>query len=180
MAAVVSGVGDEIALLVVVGESAEFELFPQAEVAQLDFRPQPDIAGEQAENRRAGQGLEGPEHLPHAAADLGLAAGQNVVEPESVPFEEALKILRRRGNVVVLKTFAHQAEIGASRKAHFIQTVLGVELRGEGFGKSLRPRVPRADERAVDVEQDQFYHPATISERRKAASFLGGATPKKL
>jgi len=49
------GGGDVVTFLVIVGKSAELELVPQPEMAQLDFRTKPDVAGEQAEHRRLGR-----------------------------------------------------------------------------------------------------------------------------
>ena len=52
------GGGDVVAIFVVVGKSAELKNLPQAEVAQLDFRAEPDVAGEQAEHGRLRQRLQ--------------------------------------------------------------------------------------------------------------------------
>jgi hypothetical protein len=47
------------------------------------------------------------------------------------------------------------------------------EFRGERPGESLRAGVARVDERAVNVEQNQFHHVRKISEPRNPARFLG-------
>src|SRR5271154_5374642 len=167
----VRGGGDQIALLVVVGKTAELELFPQPEMAQLDFRAEPDVAGEQADNWRFRQRAQITQHFPDAGTNLGLAARENLVEPENVTLEETLKIFRRGGNVVVLEKFADEADIRASGKFHFFQAVVGFELGRKSFGESLRAGVARVNERAVNVEQNQFYHARKISERRNPARF---------
>ena len=46
-----------------------------------------------------------------------------------------------------------------------------VEFRGKSFAESLRTGMTRVDERAVNVEQNQFYHARKISERRNRARF---------
>src|SRR5471030_817432 len=109
MAARVRGGGDQIAFLVVVGKPAELELLPQVEVAQFDFRAEPDVAGEQADNRRIRQRVQVAQQFPNSGANLGLAADENLVEPENIILEEALKIFRRGGNVVMFEKFADEA-----------------------------------------------------------------------
>jgi hypothetical protein len=48
-----------------------------------------------------------------------------------------------------------------------------LEFRGERLGERLRASVARVDERAVNVEQNQFHHAHKISEPRRPARFLG-------
>jgi hypothetical protein len=68
---------------------------------------------------------------------------------------------------VDFEKFADEAEIGAPGELHFFRTVMEVEFRRKGFFESLRAGVARVDERAVNVEQNEFHH-----ERRKL-SFIG-------
>jgi len=171
MAAVMRGGGDEITFLVVIGEPAELELFPQPEVTQLDFRAETDVAGEQADDRRFWQRAQIAQEFPDAGTDLGFAAHENLVEPEDVILEEAPEIFRRGGNVVVAEKFADEADVGAPGELHFFQAVVGFEFGGKGLGESLRAGVARVDERAVNVEQNQFYHARKISEQRNPARF---------
>ena len=54
--------------------------------------------------------------------------------------------------------FAHQADVGASGEFQAFEAVHRVELGGEGLGKSLDASAAGADQRAVNVEQDQAHH----------------------
>ena len=157
----------------IIGETAELKIIPQTEMAQFDFRPEADVAGEQADDRRSLQRTQIAQHFPDAGTDFGLAAGENLVEPENVTFEEAMKIFLGGGNVVMFEKFADEADIRAPGEAHFFQAGVGFELGGKRFGESLRAGVARAHERAVNVEQNQFYHVQKISEPLNPARFLG-------
>src|ERR1035441_5012617 len=57
------GQGDVIAVLVVVGKAAELKQLPQAEMPQLDFRAELDVAREQAQRGRLRQRLQIAEKL---------------------------------------------------------------------------------------------------------------------
>ena len=83
--------GDLVALFVVVGEPAGLKDLPEIEVAQLDLRAEPDVAGEQAEQRRLRQRLQFADEFPHARTELGLAVAQDMVQPEDVTLEEPLQ-----------------------------------------------------------------------------------------
>jgi hypothetical protein len=47
-----------------------------------------------------------------------------------------------------------------------------LKFRGKRLGERLRAGVARVDERAVNVEQNQFHHAEKISEPRRPARFL--------
>jgi hypothetical protein len=87
--AMMRGVGDLIAILVIVRKRAGDEVIPEIEVAQFDFRAEPDVAGEQAERGRFGQRLQITNQLPDAGTGFRLAVSKNVVEPEHIALEEA-------------------------------------------------------------------------------------------
>ena len=69
--------------------------------------------------------------------------------------------------------FADEADVGATGELHFFRAMMEAEFRGKGFGECLRAGMARVDERAVNVEQNQFYHACKISERRNPARFYG-------
>ena len=121
-------------------------------MAQLDLGAEPDVAGEQAEQRRLRQRLQAANELPDARTGGGPALVENVVEPEDVAVEEALEVLRRRRDLVEAEELAHEAQVGASGELQALEPVRGVELGGEDLGKSLHARAARADKRAVNVK----------------------------
>jgi len=73
---------------------------------------------------------------------------------------------------VHLEKFADEAHVGAPGELHFFRAVVQVEFRGERFFESLRSGMACVDERAVNVEQNQFHHARKISEPRNPARFL--------
>jgi hypothetical protein len=163
-----------VTFFVVIGKAAKRELVPQVEMAQFNFRAELDVAGEQAKRGRLGQRAQGVDQFPDAGADLRLAAGEDVVEPENVTPEKLREMFRRFRQGVDFEKFTDEADIGAAGKLHFFRAVMQVEFRGEGFGESLRPGVACVNKRAVNVEQNQFYHARKISGKTFRARFLVG------
>ena len=162
-----------VAVFVVVRKAAELKNFPEIKMAQFDFRAEPDVAGEQAEHRRFRQGAQTVDQFPDARADLRVAACEDLVEPENIAFEKLREMFRRFRQVVDAEEFADQADVGTAGEFYFFGAVMQLEFRGKGLGESLRAGVAGVDERAVNVEQNQFHHAQKISERRNPARFLG-------
>src|SRR6185312_13820076 len=136
----------------VVGKGAGFKFLPQIEVTEFDFRAEPDIAGEQADNRRFGKGAQGGEEFPDAGARFGFAVVQNVIEPEHVTFEKAGEVLLRWFDVVIREKLADEICVRAAGEFQFFKMVVGVELGLEDLGKRLDSSAARVNERAVDIE----------------------------
>src|SRR5439155_23559036 len=84
--------GDLLALLMIIGERAGLEALPEIEVAQLDLRSQPDIAGEQAEQRRLRQRRQVFEKLTNSGANVPLAVAHHLVEAKHITVEESFEI----------------------------------------------------------------------------------------
>jgi hypothetical protein len=156
------GGGDVIAVFVVIGKPAGFKKIPKSVTAQLDFRAEADVAGEQAKHRRLRQRAQAVEEFRHAPADFAAALGDDVVEPENETLEKPLEILRCGRDVVVAEKFADETHVGAPGEPDFINAVAHFELRGEGFGESLRTGASRVNERAVNIKQNQSYHAPTL------------------
>ena len=147
-----------VAILVVVRKSAGDEFLPQIEVPQLDLRTKTDVSGEQTECWRVRQCLQVADQFPDAGTGSGFALRENVVEPEDIAFEEAPKMFGVRFDVVLPEKFAHQAHVGATGKLHFLRAVRDAEFRRKRFGKRLDAGAARVDERAVNVEENEFDH----------------------
>ena len=145
---------------------------PQPEMAQLDFRAEPDVAGEQAEHGRLRQRVQIVDQFPDAGADLRVAARKDVVEPENVALEKLREMFRRLRQAVDAEKFADEADVGAAGELHFFRAVMQLEFRGKRFGKRLRAGVARVDERAVNVEQNQFHHARKISEHAESGEIF--------
>ena len=120
--------------------------------AQLDFRAQADVAGEQTQHRRIRQGSQTVDELQYSAAGPAIALGDGLVEPENITLEEPLEIFRRRRNPVEAEEFAHEIHIRPPGKIDFFHAVEGVEFGREGPGKRFNARAAGVNERAVNVE----------------------------
>ena len=152
------GGSNVIAVFIVVGKSAELKNFPKPEAAQLDFRAQPDVAGEQSKHRRIRQRLQVADEFAHAVAYVAVTVRKNMVEPENVALKKLREMFRRFGQRVDFEKFADKAHVGAPGEFYLFGAVMQVEFRRESFFESLRAGVTRVNERAVNVEQNEPHH----------------------
>src|SRR5438309_12122125 len=83
--------GDLIAFLVIVGKAAGPEKLPEPVVAQFDFRAEPDIAGQQADDRRLREGFQFQNLPSDTRADFTARLRQDVSQPMRVTIEEKLE-----------------------------------------------------------------------------------------
>ena len=150
--------GNLIAILPVIREAARFEMFPQSEVAQLDFRSEPDVAGEQSQQRRLGQCLQISDQLADAGTFLRLTFLEQMMQPMNVALEEPREVGIRRRDAVQPKEFADEADIGASGEFHPLDAVTRAELGGEHLRKRPDARASGVDERAINVEENESNH----------------------
>ena len=127
-------------------------------MAQFDFRAEPDVAGQQAERRGQGQAAQLPDEFPHSINHNAAGLRQHVIEPEHIGVEETTEILQRRFDLVLEEKLARQSRVGSARKPQPLRAVGDVELRGKCAAERLHSRASGANERAVDVEQDQSNH----------------------
>src|ERR1035437_1720851 len=139
------GHGDLIAVFVVVGERAGFKQIPQTEVAELDFRAESDVAGEQSEHGRLGERLQGADKFTDAGAGCGLVARQNMIEPENILLEEAAKVFRRGGDVMNSEKLPDDAHIRASRELEFFNAIVGLAFLAERLSQRLHARAAGAN-----------------------------------
>src|SRR5205807_823497 len=72
--------GDVIAVFVIVRERARLENLPKLEVAEFDFRAQPDVAGQQTNRRRPGQRVELMNEFPDAGIHASARLRQQAIE----------------------------------------------------------------------------------------------------
>ena len=129
-------------------------------MAQLDFRANLNVAGEQAKRRRMRQRLQVTDELAHPATHLAAVLLKDVVEPENVMLKKFAEMFRRGGDIVDAEKFADEADIGAPGKLHLLRSVMEVELLGKSLRERRRARAARVNERAVDVEENKPNHAA--------------------
>ena len=142
----------------IVGERAGLENFPELEAAQFDFRAEFDVASEQADERRVRQTIQFADELHHSGADIAVTILDQVVKPVDIVLEEAPEVFLGVRDVAKGEHLAHERNIRATGEAHLLDAFMHAKDRGEGAGKRLDARAACADERAVNVEQNQSNH----------------------
>src|SRR2546423_1844030 len=103
--------------------------------------------------------------IPNSSADCGLAVAQNVIQPKNVTLKKKAKILWSRRNIMIPKKFANQTGISSATEFHSFEAVHRVEFRFEYLGKRLHARASSADQRPIDIEQNQPNHLAKLNSR---------------
>ena len=106
-------------------------------------------------------------------ADATGALRHDMVQKMDIAVEKLAEVPGRFVQPVIFEELAHEADIRAPGKPHFFGAVMQVEFRGERSGKRRRARATGVDERAINVEQNQFYHARKISKHRLPARFYG-------
>src|SRR6478736_9147039 len=81
-----------------------------------------------------------------------------MIEPKHIVLEETAEVLSRRLDVIQAKKFTHQSDIRAASEFHPLCTVGNTKLRCEYLRERLDARATGVDERAIDVEEDEFDH----------------------
>jgi hypothetical protein len=80
---------------------------------------------------------------------------------------------------VELEKFTDKAHVSAPGELHFFGAVMQVEFRRKRFSERLRSGVPRVDERAVNVEENEPDHAKKYQGRRVPARFLNRIKAQK-
>jgi hypothetical protein len=143
---------DLVAIFMIIGEGARYELLPEVEVAQFDFGTELDVAREQAEEWWFRQGFQFAEERPDARTFFGFALGEEVVEPEGITVEKSREVFAGGWNMIQREKLAHETDIGATRESDRFGAVQDAELRGEHFGEGFHAGAAGANQRAVNVE----------------------------
>ena len=81
-----------------------------------------------------------------------------MVEPENVAREKAFEVFVGARDPVKAEELPHQADICPSGKLELFKTVGRVEFGAEDFREGAHSGAARADERAVDIKQNQPDH----------------------
>ena len=142
-------------------------------MAQLDLGPETDIARQQAEHRRFAQGQALLDKSRNPLANVALALPQDLIEPENITRKEPLEVFRRARDTMKPEELPHQADIRSSGKFKFFEAIRSVEFRSEYLGEGAHPRAAGANQRAINVEQDQPNHESV---KRKPEAFATFAT----
>ena len=160
---------DAIAVFMIIGEGAGFEMVPELVVAEFEFGTAPDVAGEEAEDWAIRGGVEGLEEVDDAFADSAARGLEKLLEETRVVLEEAVDVGLGSFDIVLEETFAHQGAIGAAGELQGAGGGGETEDLGKGLLESFHARASAADEGSINIEEDESYHgekKLTLLERR--------------
>jgi hypothetical protein len=127
-------------------------------MTQLQFGTEANVAGEQAESRGSRQLLKRGNQIRHSWTRFPRQLCKQMMEPENVGVEKPLEITTSRRNAMCAEAFPDKRRISPAGE---IQTFGGAgnsEFSGKRARKSLHARATCADQRAIDIEQNEPEH----------------------
>src|SRR5438105_596964 len=136
-------------------------------MAQLDFRAQANVPGQKARHGRFGQPVALLHKLENPFTNSALTQVQDLIEPEDITLEKPFEILRRAGDAVKHEEFAHDRDIRSARELQLFKAIDGIEFSAKDFRERPHPRPARANQSAIDIEQNQPNHGKNYRSRTK-------------
>ena len=157
--------GEVVAMVVIVAERSclGFKPGPQRVMPQLDFRAEPDVTREETEPRRSWQRGELREKFVRAGARATALFAEQMIEPESVAIEEAARVLGSVRDAVMREQFADQSGVRAPGEGEMLGAIGNLELHRERAPERAHAGPAGLNQRAIDVEQDEFDHARTLA-----------------
>jgi hypothetical protein len=131
-------------------------------MTQFDFCAQPDVPRQQTQQRRIGQTRKIPKPEAHSGTRPSIGSLQEVVQPENVVLEKAAEISLGGLDAVQPEAFPHQRCVRPAGKIQALRRAWDLEFRGESARKSVRSGPMRPNQSAVDIEEDNANHPASL------------------
>ncbi len=145
-------------ILVIIAKATEGEFLPKVVSAKLQFSTQANIASQQSDQRWLRQGTESGETARHTRTNLSLVGGKVMVQPEKVGIEEPEPFPGSIHDPMGTQKIPNQAGIRGAVKSQVCGPGrLPVHVFRHA-GKRLHPRTTRANQRAIDIKQDQANH----------------------
>src|SRR5438309_8165689 len=141
-----------IAIVVVVGESAEFKKMPDAVVAELELCPAGNVAREQAEHEMFSC-FQSFEQLEHAGKKVAFAARQFERKKMDVTVEKGGDVFGRRWDFVFLQDADDDSGIGHAGDFDAVKVVMDAEALCERKFECLNTGAPGMNQGAVDIEK---------------------------
>ncbi len=144
-----------VAEMAIVGEGAELEVFPEAEIGELELRALAKIAGKQR-LVNLGMVVDGVECLANAGENACLARRQRERHVGKVSAAEARFLLEAMRHVEKREQVARDRGVGAAAQVdgQLLSEVAAVEFLDREQERALAGAV-HVDQRAVDVPEDE-------------------------
>ena len=118
-----------IAVVVIVGEGAEFKKMPDAVVAELELCAAGDVAGKQPEDEMFSR-FEFFKELKHSGKKIAFAAWQFEREKVDITVEKCGDVVSGRRNFVFVQDADDDSGIGHAGDFDIVKIVLDVETLG--------------------------------------------------
>ncbi len=161
-----------IAIVMIVGVGAKFEVMPDAVVRELEFRAALEIPREQREDDVFAR-LQGFEQRDDSRQERPRRRRQFLRQEVQIPIEKRCQVFRRLGQVVRREHAAGDAGIRPPGDLDLGQIVVDAEPFAETAAQRALPRPSRSEQRAVDIEEEEFLFQGTQpapSEARRQGS----------
>ena len=143
-----------VAIVMIVGEGAEFEKIPNTVVRKFQLRAAPQITSEQGEDVLRPR-LQAREQLLHAREKFSLPQWQFPREEVDIEIEERRGHFLVHGNILLPQNLVDDAGVGLARDLHSAQVVGHAKLLLEHVLERLDTSTPGINQGAVDVEEEK-------------------------
>jgi len=169
---------ERVAVVVIVRERSELEVVPDAIVSQLEFRPALQVAGEEREDDVFAW-TEGIEKRQHAWQERAFLNREFEREMMQIAVEELREVFGGGGESMRGEHGPGDAGIGAAGDLHRGQIVVDAKVIAKAEAERALAGAPGSEERAVDIEKEQFFVQAlNLSARAPRAQAKPFAAPE--
>ena len=145
-----------IAIVMIVGKSAEFEKAPDAVVRELELRAPPQVAGQEGEDVLR-PGLQSWQQFCHAREERSLALRQFIRQEFEIEFEEQRGRLLRHRDLLLAQNLVDDAGVGLARDLDATEVVDHAELQPEHLLERFDAGAAGVDQRPIDVEKEEAF-----------------------
>ncbi len=143
-----------VAIVVIVGKSAEFKKIPEPVIREFDLRAAFQVAGEKSED--IVRPLAQPEEqIVYSWKDPPFPLRQLVHEEFKIKIEKSRGRFIRHRDLLLPQNLVHDAGIGFARDFHSAQVVRDSKLLLQDILERLNPGAAGIDQGAVDVEKEK-------------------------
>ena len=139
-----------IAIVMIVGERAEFEVILEPVALQFELRAAFQISGEQCEHAIR-IWLHPIENLLHSGQDVAVELRQDFVEPAQVHLEKFAHIFLRRFDAVFAQNTPRDVPIGAAGDLDVAQIIFHAEAFLHRTAQRFIASTAARDQRSIDV-----------------------------
>ena len=162
-----------VAIDMVVGEGAEFEIIPHAVVREFQLRALLDVSGEQSEHAVLPL-VQRVEQFDDPGKDASFPLGQLESEMLDIPVEKVGNIFRGVRDGIGLEHLPHDGAIGRAGERNRREVILHPEALPQRHAQGVFTGASGQQKGSVDVEEQEFFSHDWMKLARKS----GEVAPK--